>query len=186
MSIFTALLLAFGLAMDAMAVAVANGSATKRIYAADALKMAAAFGLFQGVMPVIGWAIGHSFVEVIEAWDHWIAFVLLAAIGGKMIYDDLTSGGEEGVDEHSVGIYQLLMLSLATSIDALAVGFSLIILDAILLPVVTIGLVTFALSLGGFYVGHRYKHFGRNKTRIIGGVILIGIGTKILIEHLSA
>lgn len=185
MHIFTALLLAFGLAMDAFAVAVANGSATKKIYLTDALKMALMFGFFQGVMPVIGWAIGVRFIDLISAWDHWIAFGLLFIIGGKMIYDDLTSGEEEGVDEHSISIYQLLMLAIATSIDALAVGFSLIFFDSILLPVLMIGIVTFALSLGGFYLGHRYKQFGYNKTRIIGGVILIAIGTKILIEHLS-
>lgn len=172
--------------MDAFAVAVANGSATKKIYLPDALKMALMFGLFQGVMPFVGWAIGVKFIDVISAWDHWIAFVLLGAIGGKMIYDDLTSGDDEGIDEHSISIYQLLMLSIATSIDALAVGFSLIILESILLPVLTIGIVTFALSFAGFYLGHRYKYFGHNRTRIIGGIILILIGTKILIEHLSA
>jgi manganese efflux pump family protein len=186
MSIFTALLLAFGLAMDAFAVAVANGSATKKIYLTDALKMALLFGFFQGIMPVIGWAIGVRFIDLISTWDHWIAFGLLFLIGGKMIYDDLTPGKDEGVDEHSINIYQLLLLALATSIDALAVGFSLIFLESILLPVLTIGIVTFALSLAGFCLGHRYKHFGHNKTRIIGGIILIGIGTKILIEHLSA
>lgn len=186
MSIFTALLLAFGLAMDAFAVAVANGSASKKIYLTDALKMAVMFGLFQGVMPVIGWAIGVKFINVISAWDHWIAFFLLGAIGGKMIYDDLTAGDGDGVDEHSISIYQLLLLALATSIDALAVGFGLIVLDSIWLPVLTIGIVTFALSLAGVYLGHRYKHFGHNKTRIIGGIILILIGTEILIEHLSA
>lgn len=172
--------------MDALAVAVANGSATKKIYLFDALKMALMFGLFQGLMPVIGWAIGVKFIDFVSAWDHWVAFGLLGAIGGKMIYDDLTSGDEEGVDEHSISFYQLLLLALATSIDALAVGFGLIVLDSILLPVLTIGIVTFILSLAGFYLGHRYKHFGHNKTRIIGGVILIIIGLKILIEHLSA
>ncbi|CAN5834805.1 manganese efflux pump MntP family protein [soil metagenome] len=172
--------------MDAFAVAVANGSATKKIYLLDALKLALMFGLFQAIMPVIGWAIGVKFIDLISALDHWIAFGLLFAIGGKMIYDDLKSGDEEGVDEHSINIYQLLLLALATSIDALAVGFSLIFLKSILVPVLIIGIVTFALSLGGFYLGHKYKHFGQNKTRIIGGLILIGIGTKILIEHLSA
>lgn len=186
MSVFTALLLAFGLAMDAFAVAVANGSATKKTYFIDALKMALMFGLFQGLMPVIGWAIGVNFIDIVSAWDHWLAFGLLFMIGCKMIYDDLKAGEEEGVDEHSISIYRLLLLALATSIDALAVGFSLIILESILLPVLIIGIVTFALSLAGFYLGHRYKHFGHNKTRVIGGLILIGIGTKILVEHLSA
>ncbi len=186
LTFFTNLLLAFGLAMDAFAVAVASGSATRKIHFFDALKLAFLFGLFQGVMPVIGWMIGLNFKDVVSAWDHWIAFVLLGIIGGKMIYDDLKSGDEEGVDESKISIYQLLLLALATSIDALAVGFGLIVLDSILFPVITIGVVTFALSLGGVYLGHRYKDFGHNKTRIIGGVILIAIGTKILIEHLSA
>lgn len=187
LTIFTDLLLAFGLAMDAFAVAVASGSATHKIRFTDAFKLAFLFGLFQGVMPVIGWMIGLNFKDVVSAWDHWIAFVLLGIIGGKMIYDDLKAGDEdEGVDESKIGIYRLLLLALATSIDALAVGFGLIVLDSILLPVIIIGVVTFALSLAGVYLGHRYKHFGHNKTRIVGGIILIVIGTKILIEHLSA
>lgn len=89
------------------------------------------FGLFQGIMPIIGWASGVNFIDLISAWDHWIAFGLLGAIGGKMIYDDLTFGDEEGVDEYSISIFQLLMLAVATSIDALAVGFGLIILESI-------------------------------------------------------
>lgn len=173
--------------MDAFAVAVASGSATHKIRFTEALKLAFLFGLFQGVMPVIGWMIGLNFKDVVSAWDHWIAFVLLGIIGGKMIYDDLKAGdGGEGVDESTISIYQLLILALATSIDALAVGFGLIVLDSILLPVIIIGVVTFALSLAGVYLGHRYKDFGHNKTRVIGGIILIIIGTKILIEHLSA
>jgi putative Mn2+ efflux pump MntP len=187
LTLITDLFLAFGLAMDAFAVAVMSGSATERIRFTEALKLALLFGLFQGVMPVIGWLIGSNFKDVVSAWDHWIAFVLLGIIGAKMIYDDLKAGeDEEGVDESKVSIYQLLILALATSIDALAVGFGLIILDSILLPVIIIGVVTFALSLAGVYLGHRYKHFGHNKTRIVGGIILIIIGTKILIEHLSA
>lgn len=186
MSIITALLLAFGLAMDAFAVAVANGSATQRVHFTEALKLAFLFGLFQGVMPVIGWAIGLNFKDLISAWDHWIAFGLLAVIGGKMIYDDLKNDVGIGVDETSISIHALLLLALATSVDALAIGFSLIFLESIILPVMIIGSVTFALSLAGFFLGHKYKHFGHNKTRIIGGIILIGIGVKILIEHLSA
>lgn len=186
LTLITDLFLALGLAMDAFAVAVTSGSATKKIRFIEAFKLAFLFGLFQGVMPVIGWMIGLNFKNIVSTWDHWIAFVLLGIIGVKMIYDDLKAGEDEGVDESKVSIYQLLLLALATSIDALAVGFGLIILDSILLPVVIIGVVTFALSLAGVYLGHRYKHFGHNKTRIIGGIILIIIGTKILIEHLSA
>lgn len=186
MSFYTNLLLALGLAMDAFAVSIANGSATKRFRVSEALKIALLFGLFQGLMPVIGWAIGFSFKDFVSAADHWIAFVLLGIIGGKMIYDDLKGEDEtEELAESGTGIYSLLLLALATSIDALAVGFSLTFLHSILFPVILIGLVTFVLSFTGVYLGHSYKHFGRNKTRIIGGIILIAIGTKILIEHLS-
>lgn len=171
--------------MDAFAVAVASGSATQKIRFTDAFKLAFLFGLFQGVMPVIGWLIGSNFKDLVSAWDHWLAFVLLGLIGAKMIYDDLKTGDEQGVDESEISIYQLLLLALATSIDALAVGFGLIVLDSILFPVITIGIVTFALSLAGVYLGHRYKDFGHNKTRIVGGIILIVIGTKILVEHLG-
>lgn len=186
MNIFTSLLLAVGLAMDAFAVAVASGSTSKQIRLWDALKLSLLFGLFQGIMPVIGWAIGSNFKDFISAIDHWIAFLLLGIIGGKMIYDDLKGEeDEETSQETGAGIYSLLVLALATSIDALAVGFSLTFLHSILLPVVTIGLVTFGLSLTGVYLGHTYKQFGRGKAKIIGGIILISIGLKILIEHLS-
>lgn len=185
MSIYTNLLLAIGLAMDAFAVAVAHGS-THRINIREALKIALLFGLFQGFMPVIGWAIGFNFKDFISSADHWIAFVLLGAIGGKMIYDDLKSSDDDApIQEGEAGFYSLLLLALATSIDALAVGLSLTFLHSIVFPVILIGLVTFILSLTGVYLGHSYKHFGRNKTRIVGGIILIAIGTKILIEHLS-
>lgn len=172
--------------MDAFAVATASGSATRKIRFVEAFKVAFLFGLFQAVMPVIGWMIGSNFKDLISVWDHWVAFILLGIIGGKMIYDDLKAGDEKGVDESLMSINQLLLLALATSIDALAVGFSLIFLDSIFLPVIIIGVVTFALSLAGVYLGHRYKDFGLNKTRIVGGIILIAIGIKILIEHLSA
>lgn len=185
MSIFTSLFLAFGLAMDAFAVAVASGSTSKQVKVLEALKLAFIFGLFQGVMPVIGWAIGYNFSDFISSVDHWIAFILLCIIGIKMIYDDLKGvDDEEEMHENGISIYSLLVLAFATSIDALAVGFSLVFLHSILLPVVTIGLITFGLSLAGIYLGHNYKHFGQNKARIIGGIILIFIGTKILIEHL--
>ena len=140
-------------------------------------------------MPVIGWSVGFNFKDLIVSYDHWVAFGLLTAVGGKMIYDDLKGGNddEESVNDAfgSVGIGSLLILALATSIDALAVGFSLTFLNSIFLPVFTVGAVTFVMSLAGVYLGHRFKHFGRNRARILGGLILIGIGIKILIEDLS-
>jgi manganese efflux pump family protein len=189
MSIFTSLLLAIGLAMDAFAVAVARGSCStaKHFCWTFALKLAVIFGFFQGFMPVIGWAVGHNFKDQIQAFDHWLAFALLAVIGGKMIYDDLKTEEEtEDINAaKSDGLFPLLILAVATSIDALAVGFSLSFLDAIMTPVLTIGIVTFAISLVGVWLGYRFRHFGRSKAKLVGGLILIGIGTKILIEHLS-
>jgi putative Mn2+ efflux pump MntP len=186
MSIYTNLLLALGLAMDAFAVSVANGSASKRFRLRQAFKLALLFGLFQGLMPVIGWAIGFNFKDFISAADHWVAFALLGVIGGKMIYDDLKGDVEdEAATEKGTGFYSLLLLALATSIDALAVGFSLTFLHSILVPVILIGLITFALSLTGVYLGHTYKRFGQGKARLVGGIILIAIGIKILVEHLS-
>lgn len=138
------------------------------------------------MMPVIGWAIGFNFKDFISAADHWVAFALLAVIGGKMIYDELKGdSGEEAASEKSTGFYSLLLLALATSIDVLAVGFSLTFLHSILVPVILIGLITFVLSLTGVYLGHNYKRFKQGKARIVGGIILIAIGIKILVEHLS-
>ena len=187
MNIFTSLFLAFGLAMDAFAASVASGSAARgRWKWTDAFRLAALFGFFQALMPVIGWRAGLNFKDLIQPYDHWLAFVLLCGIGGKMIYDDLKTNEETdesgGEASKSGGILSLLVLAVATSIDALAVGFSLTFLSSILKPVLTIGLVTFALSLAGAYLGHRYRRFGRGKARLAGGLILIGIGIKILIE----
>ena len=187
MTIFTSLLLAFGLAMDAFAVALTSGSAARRLRWAEAFKIAALFGLFQALMPVIGWSAGIHFKDLVQSFDHWLAFALLFLIGAKMIYDDLKPG-EEISDKEADGsmkIFSLLILAVATSIDAMAVGFSLTFLDSIMTPVITIGLVTFTLSLAGVLLGHRYHRFAQHKAKLIGGVILIGIGTKILIDHLA-
>ena len=185
MNIITSLFLAFGLAMDSFAVSVAAGSSSKQIRFTNTLKIAFVFGFFQALMPVLGWFLGRGFSDFISAIDHWIAFILLCVIGSKMIYDDLSGDDtEDDVGTGEMSAQSLLVLALATSIDALAVGFSLTFLHNILLPVVTIGLITFGLSLFGIYLGHNYKHFGKNKARIIGGIILIGIGSKILLEHI--
>lgn len=189
MNIFTSLFLAFGLAMDAFAVAVASGSAAGGWRWARAFRLAALFGFFQALMPVVGWSAGLGLKEQIGWFDHWLAFILLSGVGGKMIYDDLKTGGdvEENASGQAAGpgsIFSLLVLAVATSIDAMAVGFSLTFLSSIWTPVLTIGLVTFALCLAGVYLGHRYRRFGRGKARLAGGLVLIGIGIKILIEQL--
>ena len=184
MGTLTILFIAFGLAMDAFAVSVTTGLTVKRLRVEHALRMAAFFGIFQAIMPVVGWLAGRGLHDLISHVDHWIAFGLLTAIGCKMIYEStMMESGQRDVDPHSINV--LLMLSVATSIDALAVGLSLSLLAvAIVVPALIIGLVTFTLSFLGAYVGERFGHFFEKKIEVLGGLILIGIGTKILIEHL--
>ena len=162
------LLLAIGLSMDSLAVSVTGGAVLKNnCTAGNIIKIASVLGIFQAGMTVIGYTMGLGFEKYICAFDHWIAFTLLLYLGGKMIYD---SAKEEEED--------------ATSIDALAVGISLAILKSpLLLQASTIGVVTFAISAFGVYFGNRFGKRIDLKLDLIGGLILIGIGTKILIEH---
>jgi putative Mn2+ efflux pump MntP len=146
--------------------------------------MALFFGGFQALMPLIGFMAGLSVKEHIEFCDHWIAFGLLAAVGAKMIYESFKIKSiEEKFDPSN--IFVLLMLSVATSIDALAIGITLsLITSSIITAVIIIGLITFVLSYFGVYIGKRFGHFFENKIEAVGGIILIGIGVKILFEHL--
>ena len=185
MDLLTVLLIAVGLSMDACAVAIGRGTAlqpSKRWR--DVLMMALFFGLFQALMPVIGWLLGSAFAGLIGGVDHWIAFLLLAGIGGKMIHEAV-SGAEDEADA-SLSIRLLLVLAVATSIDALAVGIGLAILATpILMPAVLIGGVTFLLSFAGGLLGSRLgERFGR-RMEALGGLVLIGIGIRILVSHLS-
>jgi putative Mn2+ efflux pump MntP len=183
MDIFTIILIAIGLAMDAFAVSIANGISIKSQKRKNAFIIAAFFGGFQMFMPVIGWLAGLGLEELIMGIDHWIAFGLLAFIGSRMIYD---SAKEEDLKRDSnLRIHNLLTLSVATSIDALMVGLSFAFIQtAIATPILIIGLVTFLLSFIGFYFGNIIGQVLGNKIKVIGGVILIGIGLKILLEHL--
>jgi putative Mn2+ efflux pump MntP len=186
MSFLTMFLIAVGLAMDAFAVSIGSGLTIKQLKVRHALQIAAFFGLFQAMMPVLGWLGGLSFKALVSRIDHWIAFILLVAIGVRMIYE---SGRQkaEGKRKNPLKLPILLVLSVATSIDALAVGVSLAFLDvAILCPVVVIGAVTLILSFAGVYIGDRLGHFFERKIEALGGLILIAIGLKILIEHLTA
>jgi len=180
----TIIAIAFGLAMDAFAVSITSGITIKNLRINNALKIALFFGLFQAIMPVIGWLAGLSLKDFISEIDHWIAFGLLSFIGCKMIYESITlQSNEKQIDP--LNVYVLLMLSVATSIDALAVGVSFAFLKvSIVTPVVIIGTVTFLLSYLGVYIGDRIGHFFENKIEIAGGLLLIGIGLKILIESL--
>lgn len=181
---FTIILIALGLSMDALAVSVVNGSITKDLKINHALKVGIFFGSFQAIMPIVGALAGLGAKDALDSFDHWIAFGILFLIGAKMIYESLKIKGAKETSS-SLNISRLLILSLATSIDALAVGFSLPLLDMVVWQAaIIIGLVTFALSFAGVYIGNKVGHFFENKIEFFGGLVLIGIGVKILLEHL--
>jgi len=180
------LFMAIGLSMDAFAVSVVTGSVYRELKVRHALRMAMFFGGFQAIMPLIGFLAGMSLRRFISAYDHWIAFGLLAFVGGKMIYEALKiEAAEKNLDPSNLLV--LLALSVATSIDALAIGITLSMLTtSIARTAAIIGLVTFALSYVGISIGKRFGHFFESKIEIIGGLILIAIGIKIVVEHLTA
>ena len=183
MSLITILLIAVSLSMDAFAVAVTYGLSLEKSRVRNALKIAAFFGGFQAVMPLIGWAAGLVLENFISSIDHWIAFALLVFIGCKMIYEAFKKA-EDREKFNTLTISMLLLLSIATSIDAFAVGISFAFLKvAIITPVIIIGIITFLLSFAGVFIGSKLGHIFERKIEILGGLILIGIGVKILIEH---
>lgn len=178
--------LALGLSMDALAVAAAEGAFLKKIHFRKVFRLAFTFGAFQGFMPVLGWAAGTTFRKYIMDFDHWIAFIILFYIGGKMVYEE-TMNDKKG-DKKQQGcdrMGMLLLMALATSIDALAVGLTFAFLEIdILLPVLAIGGLTFLVSGLGVYFG---SWIGRKYEKIIGligGSVLMIIGLKILLDHL--
>ena len=184
MSFVELLLIAVGLSMDAFAVAVCRGLEMRRIDYRQALLIALFFGGFQALMPAVGYLLGAGFEHYISAFDHWIAFLLLAFIGGKMIWEAVRGGEEEQPQE--LDLKMLLMMAVATSIDALAVGITFAFLRMDILPsALTIGLTTFILSLIGVLVGNRFGARYKQKAEIVGGVVLVLIGVKILLEHLG-
>lgn len=185
MGLLQVVLIAVGLAMDAFAVSVCKGLKMKTIDYKYAALIAAFFGVFQAVMPFIGWVLGKQFEQYITNIDHWIAFVLLAFIGGKMIAEAFKEG-EEGVCPVTYDLKDVFMLAIATSIDALAVGITFAFLQMkILVPVLTIGVITFVLSIVGVIVGNRFGARYKSRAELAGGVILVLIGLKILLEHLG-
>lgn len=180
-------LIAVGLSADAFSVSVCKGLNMRKLNLKHAYVIALFFGVFQAVMPLLGYLLGTGFSEYIEKYDHWIAFVLLAFIGGKMALEAIREKdgeAEEKTDTLSIG--ELTVLAVATSIDALAVGITFAFLKVNILPsVLLIGVTTFALSLGGVLLGNRFGAKYKSKAEIAGGVILILIGLKILLEHLE-
>jgi ZIP family zinc transporter len=185
MTLLSILLIALGLAMDAFAVSITSGITIKNLKARHALLVGAAFGIFQAVMPVLGWLLGQWAYRWISAVDYWIAFGLLLFVGGHMIIQAMQPEDEETGPKNPLHLPTLLMLAVATSIDAFAIGISLSMLRvSILQPVLIIGLVTFALSFAGVYFGRLFGHLNEKKMEVFGGLVLIGLGTKMLIEHL--
>ena len=177
-------LLAVGLAMDAFAVSVCKGLALPRIDMKKALAAGLWFGGFQALMPLLGYLLGSRFASYIADFDHWIAFILLVLIGGNMIREAVR--GEEEETDASFGVRAMLPLALATSIDALAVGLTFAFLSVRVLPAVTlIGVVTLVISMAGVKLGNLFGARFRGKAEFAGGLILILLGVKILLEHLG-
>ncbi|MDX1920511.1 MAG: manganese efflux pump MntP family protein [Candidatus Caenarcaniphilales bacterium] len=177
-------LLSVGVAMDAFAVSIERGISVFKIQIKQALLIALLFGLFQSLMPLLGIQLAKTFQGYVESYDHWIAFGLLVLIGGKMIRESFETK-EESQQDNDLRIGHLLILALAISIDSLAVGISLVYLKLPLgLTVVCMGLVTFALSLTGVLIGKKLTSNLGHKAELVGGLVLIGIGIKILVEHI--
>lgn len=190
MAIFIELLLmGIGLAMDAFAVSVCKGLAMRKVNKKQAVVIGLFFGGFQALMPFIGWALGIQFEGYITSVDHWIAFVLLGFIGGKMIAEAVKPG-EEDVEidkmDPPLDIKEMFILAIATSIDALAVGITFAFLQYPIVEAITIiGVVTFFIAIGGVYVGNFFGNKYKKKAEFAGGLILVLLGLRILLSHLG-
>lgn len=187
MGFFELFLIAVGLSMDAFAVSICKGLKMQRFNVRHAGVIALAFGGFQALMPVIGWFLGKQFESYITGIDHWIAFALLAVIGGKMAVESFKKEEEASSKENEkLDVKELLVLAVATSIDALAVGITFAFLQVSIVPAVSlIGVITFVLSALGVFIGHKFGAKFKSKAELAGGIILILIGLKILLEHLG-
>ena len=184
MGVLETIFIGIGLAMDAFAVSVCKGLSMSKMNWKNAIIIALYFGIFQAVMPIIGYFLGSSFSSFVENVDHWIAFILLLLIGIGMIRESFDDEVEKRNDK--VDFKTMAILAIATSIDALAVGITFAFLKAdLLLSVLVIGIITFALSILGVVLGNKFGDKFQNKAELAGGIILILIGTKILLEHLG-
>jgi len=187
MNLIELLILAVGLSMDALAVAICAGLTMPKATMKKALIVGLYFGLFQAGMPLIGYFAGSLFADRITAYDHWIAFALLCFLGGKMIFGSFKKEEAPGeAREASLGPKKMLPLAIATSIDALAVGVSFAFLRVSIAPAVAfIGVTTLAISMAGVKIGNVFGRRFKSKAELAGGVILVLIGIKILLEHLE-
>lgn len=184
MNAMTTVFMALGLAADAFAVAISSGISIRNVTFNKALKIALFFGGFQALMPLLGWFAGFSIQDIVSSIDHWLAFILLGLIGGRMIYES-RQNEECDVKLNPLDTQVLLTLSVATSLDAFAVGLGLgVIESSIYKAAATIGAITFFLSFIGVFIGHKCGCIWQSKIETIGGIILMGIGIKILLEHL--
>jgi len=183
--LFTLLLIAIGVSADAFAVALGKGLGMRRLNYRHAVIIALTFGIFQAVMPLIGWLVGTQLEQYITAIDHWVAFGLLCLVGAKMLWEAFAK--DEADDDDSLRVRELLVLAVATSVDALAVGISFAFLSVDIVPaVLLIGAITTVLTFAGVLLGHRAGVRFKKPAEIAGGVVLILIGTNILVEHLLA
>ena len=182
-------LLGIGLAMDAFAVSVCKGLGMRRLNKKQALIIGLYFGGFQALMPLIGWLLGSQFQKYITSIDHWIAFILLSFIGGKMMIEAIREWNEEetvDVMDAPLDHKNMLVLAVATSIDALAVGITFAFLDTPIIEAITIiGITTMVISIIGVVVGNFFGSRYKSKAEFIGGLILVLLGLKILLEHLG-
>lgn len=188
MGLFELFLIGVGLSMDAFAVAICQGLCMRKFHVRYALAIALFFGGFQTLMPFLGWFLGFRFAGYIQSVDHWVAFVLLLAIGGNMVRESRGREDEETryAVEERIDLKRLTILAVATSIDALAVGVTFAFLNVEIIPAVfIIGIITFLLSLIGVAVGNFFGGRCKRHAELTGGSILILLGTKILLEHLG-
>lgn len=185
MDFLLVLLVALGLSADCFAVALSGSIAMRTVSGLQIFRTSLAFGLFQVLMPALGWLAGRTVVELIATYDHWVAFILLALIGGKMIWESFRSGDSRSENTDITKGILLLTLSVATSIDALAVGLTFAFLEVnIVAAISTIGLVAFVATAIGFLLGRKASNLIGRQAEAIGGVVLIAIGLRILLTHI--
>lgn len=184
MEIYEILLIGIGLAMDAFAVSICKGLSMKKMNWKNAVIIALYFGVFQALMPLIGYFLGITFESIVTTFDHWVAFALLTLIGGGMIKESFDDEDDKKNDR--VDFKTMVVLAIATSIDALAVGITFAFFDVnIVLAVSIIGIITFIISVLGVKIGNRFGDKYQNKAQLMGGIILVLLGFKILLEHLG-
>ena len=188
MNFIELILIAIGLSMDAFAVSIGKGLSLKKIKLSHALKVGLWFGGFQALMPLIGYLLGSTFADVVSTFDHWVAFILLALIGGNMLKESFEKDEDDcdcnKKEKNSFAVATMFTLAVATSIDALAIGVTFAFFKVAIIPAITIiGITTFLFSIAGLKIGNIFGCKYKSHAELMGGVILILIGLKILLEH---